>query len=157
MADRLNTLPGQLSRVRIRPTGRTLNNAVLNQFFFFFFFYVRRTIHRPVCFTSKSQDGNILAKICTWEPHSTALAIDALTISWDMMFGYAFPTNMPGSESIGTHETVSVPAHPNCSTIPETLLIHNITTNECCTTNTSSLLSLVLAVHIYTLVHLLCE
>jgi ribonuclease HI len=83
IAGNLNILPDQLSRVRIRQTEWSLHHSITCQIF--------------ALWDSPNIDlfASILNRkapiFCSWIPHSQALATDALTISWDRMFAYAFP------------------------------------------------------------------
>ena len=83
IAGRLNVLPDQLSRIRIRPTEWTLNRVVVENIFHKWGF--------PMIDLFASHLNKQAQIFCTWIPHPTALALDALTISWDRMFAYAFP------------------------------------------------------------------
>lgn len=83
IAGRLNIVPDQLSRVRIRPTEWTMNDAVLSQIFAIW--------DKPLIDLFASVQNHKMGIFCSWEPHPQALATDALTISWDRMFAYAFP------------------------------------------------------------------
>lgn len=83
IAGKLNVLPDQLSRIVIRPTEWTLKDSVLNQIF--------NQWGKPFIDLFASFQNRKMEMFCTWDPHPAALAMDALTISWDRMFGYAFP------------------------------------------------------------------
>ena len=96
---------------------------------------VGQTIHRPVCITSKSQDGIALHMGSPCNSSSNRCSNNIM--GHDVRV--CFRTNMPRSENVGTHVTVSVPSYSNCFTMAETALVHKMTTNECCTTNTSAM------------------
>ncbi|CAC5404484.1 unnamed protein product [Mytilus coruscus] len=81
IAGRKNILAGQLSRNKIFATEWKLNDQVFQTFFF----NMRDSNDRLVCIGRQSQSSSV------WIPHYKALAVDALTISWDNMCAYAFP------------------------------------------------------------------
>lgn len=83
IAGRKNILPDQLSRVIIRPTEWTMNDTVLHQIF--------QIWGKPFIDLFSSFQNRKMELFCTWDPHPAALAVDALTISWNKMFGYAYP------------------------------------------------------------------
>lgn len=83
IAGKLNILPDQLSRVKIRPTEWTLNGAMVSQIF--------QKWGYPLIDLFASHQNKQTQIFCSWIPHPDALALDALTISWDRMFAYAFP------------------------------------------------------------------
>lgn len=83
IAGRLNIVPDQLSRVVIRQTEWTMNDSVLGQIF--------QIWDKPFIDLFASIQNRKMEMFCSWEVHPQALATDALTISWDRMYAYAFP------------------------------------------------------------------
>ena len=83
IAGSLNILPDQLSRIVIRPTEWTLNDAVLHKIFHI---WGEPMIDLFASFHNKKMDI-----FCTWDHHPQALAVDAFSMSWNQMFAVAFP------------------------------------------------------------------
>ena len=83
IAGKKNILADNLSRIKIRPTEWTLNKQVVRSLF--------RIWGEPIMDLFAAA-GNYQTQIyCSWIPDPHAYAIDALTISWNNMFAYAFP------------------------------------------------------------------
>lgn len=83
IAGKQNILADSLSRHRIRPTEWSLNRTVVQTIF-----------HRwgyPVIDLFASAVNKQTQVFCSWIPHPEALALDALTISWENMFAFVFP------------------------------------------------------------------
>ena len=83
IAGKMNIIPDQLSRVRIRQTEWELNDAILDHIF--------KIWDKTFIDLFASFQNRKMRMFCTWDPHPEALAMDALTISWEGMFAYAFP------------------------------------------------------------------
>lgn len=83
IAGKMNVLADHLSRVTIRQTEWTLNRQVVQQVF--------SRLGYPLVDLFASVDNRQTEIFCTWFPNNRALALDALTISWENMFAYAFP------------------------------------------------------------------
>ena len=83
IAGKLNIIPDQLSRVRIRQIQRELDDAILDHIF--------KIWDKPFIDLFASSQNRKMRIFCTLDPHPEALAMDALTISWEGMFAYAFP------------------------------------------------------------------
>ena len=83
IAGKLNILPDQLSRVVVRPTEWTLNNAVLSQIFHIW--------GKPLIDIFASYLNKKMDIFCTCDHHPQAHAVDAFSVTWNLMFAYAFP------------------------------------------------------------------
>lgn len=83
LSGRLNILADNLSRVKIRPTEWSLNNQVVQKLFHHW--------GHPMIDLFASIHNHKAPLFCTWTPHPQAMAIDALSISWERMMAYAFP------------------------------------------------------------------
>ena len=83
IAGKLNVLPEQLSRIVIRPTEWTLNNAVLRQIF--------QIRGKPMIDLFASFQNKKMDIFCTWDRHPKAHAVGAFSVTWNQMFAYAFP------------------------------------------------------------------
>ncbi|MCG7876485.1 MAG: reverse transcriptase domain-containing protein [Candidatus Thiodiazotropha endolucinida] len=78
-----NTLADQLSRVRIQPTEWMLHKSVVQRIFHLW--------GSPLIDLFASVKNRQTQIFCSWIPHQDALALDALSISWENMFAYAYP------------------------------------------------------------------
>jgi ribonuclease HI len=78
-----NCLADHLSRHKIRATEWTLNRAIVHQIF--------QIWDSPMIDLFASENNHQLPIFCTWFPSNQAYAIDALTISWENLYVYAFP------------------------------------------------------------------
>ena len=78
-----NILADQLSRTKIRPTEWALKKTVVQKIF--------QIWGHPLIDLFASIENRQTEIFCSWTPHPQALALDALTISWDRMFAYAYP------------------------------------------------------------------
>ena len=83
IAGKLNVLPDQLSRIKIRPTEWTMHRSIVYKLF--------QLWGEPNIDLFASIHNRQTEVFCTWIPHQYALAVDALTISWEGMYAYAFP------------------------------------------------------------------
>ncbi|CAC5387703.1 unnamed protein product [Mytilus coruscus] len=83
IAGRKNILADQLSRNKIFPTEWTLNDQVVQTIFSIW--------GNPMIDLFASGDNHKAPVFCVWIPHYKALAVDALTISKENMWPYAFP------------------------------------------------------------------
>ena len=80
---RKNQLADQLSRNRVLPTEWTLNRTIVLKLFHLW--------GQPMIDLFASAENRQAPIFCSWSPHPQALALDALTISWDRMYAYAYP------------------------------------------------------------------
>ena len=78
-----NVLADNLSRVKIRQTEWSLNNAVVHKLF--------QIWGTPLIDLFASEANRKTPVFCTWFPSQLALATDALSIAWENMEAYAFP------------------------------------------------------------------
>lgn len=78
-----NILADHLSRRKILPTEWSLNNQVVNHLFTLW--------GEPMIDLFASDQNHKTMIFCSWFPSQRALAIDALSISWEGMIAYAFP------------------------------------------------------------------
>ncbi|XP_071138893.1 uncharacterized protein [Mytilus edulis] len=83
IAGKANVLADLLSRTKIRHTEWSLQETVAQQIF------VR--LGRPMIDLFASAENRKVKIFCSWFPHPEAYAIDALSIPWDNVVGYAFP------------------------------------------------------------------
>ncbi|CAC5368900.1 unnamed protein product [Mytilus coruscus] len=83
IAGKLNIPANHLSRYKIQPTEWTLNNQIVQSVFAMW--------GEPTIDLFASVHNHKRPVFCTWLPHSNALAVDALSISWEKMWAYAFP------------------------------------------------------------------
>ncbi|CAC5409975.1 unnamed protein product [Mytilus coruscus] len=61
---------------------------------------------------------------CAWLPRSIALAVDALSISWEKNVGICISTNMPKSKGIQTYESVQLSTDSDSSNVAKKTLVH---------------------------------
>ena len=80
----LNILLDQFSRVDIRQMEWEINDVVLDQVFF-------QIWGKLLVDLFASYQNRKMEIFCSWLAHPQALAMDALTILWNIMFAYAFP------------------------------------------------------------------
>lgn len=80
---KLNILADQLSRTKIQHTEWSLNKLVVQNLF--------QIWGTPLIDLFASIDNRQTEIFCSWIPHQKALALDALTISWERMYAYAYP------------------------------------------------------------------
>ena len=80
---RKNQLADQLSRNRVLPTEWTLNRTIVLKLFHLW--------GQPMIDLFASAENRQAPIFCSWSPHPQALALDALTISWDRMYAYVYP------------------------------------------------------------------
>ena len=78
-----NVLADSLSRVKVRETEWSLNPKITHQVF--------NHLGQPVIDLFASYENKKTQVVCSWVPHPQALALDALSITWENMFAYAFP------------------------------------------------------------------
>ena len=78
-----NVWADQLSRNRILPTEWTLHKSVVQKIFQLWGY--------PLIDLFASVQNRQIQIFCSWVPHPHALALDALSISWEKMFAYAYP------------------------------------------------------------------
>ena len=78
-----NVWADQLSRNRILPTEWTLHKSVVQKIFQLWGY--------PLTDLFASVQNRQTQIFCSWVPHPHALALDALSISWEKMFAYAYP------------------------------------------------------------------
>ena len=78
-----NELADRLSRKRVMVTEWSLHKSVVHQIF--------QTWGFPLIDLFASAENRQTQIFCSWIPHPEALALDALSISWENMFGYAYP------------------------------------------------------------------
>ena len=78
-----NILADQLSRVRVRPTEWQMHKVVVQTLF--------QIWGTPLIDLFASKENKQTPVFCSWIPHQDALAIDALSISWEGMFAYVYP------------------------------------------------------------------
>ena len=78
-----NILADQLSRVRVRPTEWQMHKVVVQTLF--------QIWGTPLIDLFASKENKQTSVFCSWIPHQDALAIDALSISWEGMFAYVYP------------------------------------------------------------------
>jgi ribonuclease HI len=83
IAGKLNILADQLSRTKILPTEWSLNSRVVQNLF--------QILGQPLIDLFASVHNRQTEIFCSWNPHPEALALDALSISWERMFAYAYP------------------------------------------------------------------
>ena len=83
VAGKANILADRLSRYKVIPTEWTLNKAIVHQIF--------QKWGYPLVDLFASHLNKQTQVYCSWIPDQNALAIDALTISWEDMFAWAFP------------------------------------------------------------------
>lgn len=83
VAGKMNLLADHLSRVKIRPSEWTLNNQIVQMLF--------RRWGTPMIDLFASVHNHKVPIFCSWYQNSQALAIDALSVSWERMIAYAFP------------------------------------------------------------------
>ena len=79
----LNIFADQLSRVRVRPTEWQMHKVVVQTLF--------QIWGTPLIDLFASKENKQTPVFCSWIPHQDALAIDALSISWEGMFAYVYP------------------------------------------------------------------
>ena len=79
----LNIFADQLSRVRVQPTEWQMHKVVVQTLF-----QIRGT---PLIDLFAPKENKQTPVFCSWIPHQDALAIDALSISWEGMFAYVYP------------------------------------------------------------------
>jgi hypothetical protein len=78
-----NRMADLLSRKRVAPTEWSLHTAVVETVF--------AIMGRPHIDLFASEENRKLPIFCTWQRSEVALAMDALSISWNGFLGYAFP------------------------------------------------------------------
>ncbi|CAC5399049.1 unnamed protein product [Mytilus coruscus] len=83
IAGKLNIPADHLSRNKIQPTEWTLNNQIVQS--------VLAMWGEPTIDLFASVHNHKRPVFCTWLTHPSALAVDALSISWEKMWAYAFP------------------------------------------------------------------
>ena len=83
IAGKKNCLADSLSRVHIRHTEWSLKNTIVEKIFALW--------GKPMVDLFASEANKKLQTFCTWIPSRQAMAVDALTISWEGMEAYAFP------------------------------------------------------------------
>ena len=83
IAGKSNILADILSRTKIRHTEWTLDNSVTQRIFQIF--------GTPMIDLFASIQNRKTQIFCTWLPHPQAYAVDALSVRWQNMFGYAYP------------------------------------------------------------------
>ena len=111
-----NVLADQLSRNKVLPTEWTLNRSVVLRLFSMWGW--------PLIDLFASTENRQTQVFCSWSPHPQALALDALSISWENMFSYAYPPNLSHSQSSSAYEAISVPGYPDSSTVAQETLVH---------------------------------
>ena len=79
----LNIFADQLSRVRVRPTEWQMHKVVVQTRF--------QIWGTPLIDLFASKENKQTSVFCSKIPHQDALAIDALSISWEGMFTYVYP------------------------------------------------------------------
>ena len=83
IAGKSNTLADLLSRTKIRHTEWTLEDQIVHQIF--------QKLGTPMIDLFASIQNRKRPIFCTWVPHQEAYALDALSIPWNNLFGYAYP------------------------------------------------------------------
>ena len=78
-----NKLADQLSRIKIMPTEWMLHKSVVQKLFHLW--------GSPLIDLFVSAQNKLSQIFCSWIPHQEALALDALSVSWENMFAYAYP------------------------------------------------------------------
>ena len=78
-----NILADQLSRVRVRSTEWQMHKVVVQTLF--------QIWGTPLIDLFASKENKQTPVFCSWIPYQDALAIDALSISWEGMFAYVYP------------------------------------------------------------------
>ena len=73
----------QISRIKIMPTEWMLHKSVVQKIFHLW------GTHLIDLFASAQNKQTQI--FCSWIPHQEALALDALSVSWENMFSYAYP------------------------------------------------------------------
>jgi hypothetical protein len=83
IAGKMNILADQLSRTKILTTEWSLNREIVQTLFGLW--------GHPLIDLFASIHNRQTQIFCSWMPHTEALAVDALTISWEKMYAYAYP------------------------------------------------------------------
>lgn len=78
-----NVLADQLSRTNIRMTEWALKETIVQQIF--------QVWGSPMIDLFATKENRKTPIFCSWVYHPQAMAVDALSISWDRMHAYAFP------------------------------------------------------------------
>ena len=126
-----NVLADQLSRVKVQPTEWSLDKSVVRQIF--------QVWGAPLIDLFASWENRQREIFCTWIPHSNALALDALTISWEKMYVYVFPPDLSHSEDIAIYEAVPVSNNSDCTAgAKEALVYRNTAVTDSMPNKTSS-------------------
>ncbi|CAC5420875.1 unnamed protein product [Mytilus coruscus] len=112
-AGKLNILADHLSRNKIQPTEWTLNNQIVQSVFAMW--------GEPTIDLFASVHNHKRPMFCAWLPHPSALAVDALSISWEKM---CISTNMSNSKGIKTHESVQLSTNSDSSNVAKKTLVH---------------------------------
>ena len=123
IAGKLNILPDQLSRVVIRPTEWTLNNAVLSQIF--------QIWGKPLCIISQQEDGHLLHL----GPSSPSLRCRCFLSDMESNVCVYVPANLPDSQSFGTHEARTMSGHSDSAAMAKRTLVSGSTTIVHCKSN----------------------
>ena len=79
----LNIFADQLSHMRVRPAECQMHKVVVQTLF--------QIWGTPLIDLFASKENKQTPVFCSWIPHQDALAIDALSISWEGMFAYVYP------------------------------------------------------------------
>jgi hypothetical protein len=83
IAGKMNILADQLSRTKILTIEWSLNREIVQTLFGLW--------GHPLIDLFASIHNRQTQIFCSWMPHTEALAVDALTISWEKMYAYAYP------------------------------------------------------------------
>ena len=83
IAGKSNVLADLLSRTKIRHTEWSLQTSVVQQIFV--------KLGTPMIDLFASAENRKVQIFCSWLPHPEAYALDALSIPWDNLCGYAYP------------------------------------------------------------------
>ena len=87
-------LADHLSRVQIRQTEWMLNMSVFQTLF--------QTLGHPLIDMFASIHNPQTQIFCTWFPHHQAYPQDAMSVSWEGMFLYAYPPFVSSQRSYNT-------------------------------------------------------
>ena len=136
IAGKLNILPDQLSRIVIRPTEWTLNDTVLRKIFS----DLGSSNNRSLCIVSQQEDGHLLHL----GPSSPGVRCRCVFGDMESNVCVCIPTNLPDSQSFGTHEAGTLSGNFDSSSMAKKTLVSGSTAVVHCksnqvTSNTQSL------------------
>ena len=83
IAGKMNTLADELSRTKVKSTEWSLNQEIIQKIFHLW--------GQPLVDLFATAENRKAPLFCSWIADQQALAIDALSISWENMFAYAYP------------------------------------------------------------------